>query len=127
MSVAAEFKARLGAGELLLGTFVKTPHPSVVEVLAQTGLDCLCLDAEHAPFDRVDLDRGILAARAGVLAAYLRSGRSLDLAASRYTQSEAQLVTLREATLHGHTHAWLDRIKPTNPEAYHYWHMALKP
>lgn len=72
MSVAVEFKARLGAGELLLGTFVKTPHPSVVEVLAQTGLDCICLDAEHAPFDRVDLDRGILAARAGGIAVLVR-------------------------------------------------------
>ncbi len=72
MTVATDFKARLLAGEPLLGTFVKTPHPSVIEVLAQTGLDCLCLDAEHAPFDRVDLDRGLLAARAGGIAALVR-------------------------------------------------------
>ncbi len=72
MSVAADFKARLVAGEPLLGTFVKTPHPSVVEVMTQTGLDCLCLDAEHAPFDRVDLDRGVLAARAGGIPALVR-------------------------------------------------------
>lgn len=72
MTVAGDFKSRLLAGDALLGTFVKTPHPSVVEVLAQTGLDCLCLDAEHAPFDRVDLDRGILAARAGGIAALVR-------------------------------------------------------
>ena len=90
MSVATDFKARLVAGESLLGTFVKTPHPSVIEVLAQTGLDCLCLDAEHAPFDRVDLDRGLLAARAGGIAALVRvaSGappeilNALDLGAS---------------------------------------------
>jgi len=72
MSVAADFKMRLVASEPLLGTFVKTPHPSVVEILAQTSLDCLCLDAEHAPFDRVDLDRGIMAARAGGIAALVR-------------------------------------------------------
>lgn len=48
----------------MLGTFVKTPHPHIVEVLATSGLDCVCLDAEHAPFDRGDLDRCILAARA---------------------------------------------------------------
>lgn len=30
-----------------------------------TGLDCLCLDAEHAPFDRASLDSCIYAARAG--------------------------------------------------------------
>lgn len=72
LSIAADFKLRLGTGEPLLGTFVKTPHPSVVEVLAQTGLDCVCLDAEHAPFDRVDLDRGLLAAQAGGIAALVR-------------------------------------------------------
>jgi hypothetical protein len=71
--------------------------------------------------------RRVFAARAGLLAAYLQSGRSLDLENIRYTQSETQLDSLRAATLHGHPHDWLDRIKPTNPEAYHYWHMALKP
>jgi len=60
-----DLKTRLASGAPLLGTFIKTPHPHVVEVLAGTGLDCLCLDAEHAPFDRRDLDACILAARAG--------------------------------------------------------------
>lgn len=71
--------------------------------------------------------RRVFAARTGLLAAYLQSGRSLDLENIRYTQSETQLDNLRAATLRGHPHDWLDRIKPTNPEAYHYWHMALKP
>jgi 2-keto-3-deoxy-L-rhamnonate aldolase RhmA len=60
-----DFKTRLGAGELLSGTWIKTPHPHVVEVLAFSPLDCLVLDAEHAPFDRGSLDLCILAARAG--------------------------------------------------------------
>lgn len=59
------FRDRLRAGELLSGTFVKTPHPHVVEVLALSALDCLVLDAEHAPFERAALDVSILAARAG--------------------------------------------------------------
>jgi hypothetical protein len=71
--------------------------------------------------------RRVLAARAGLLAAYLQSGRSLDLETIRYTQSEMQLDNLRAASLRGHPHDWLDRIKPTNPEAYHYWHIALTP
>jgi staphyloferrin B biosynthesis citrate synthase len=58
------FKERLISGDYVLGTFLKTPHAHVVEVLASTGLDCLCLDAEHAPFDRRDLDMCILAGRA---------------------------------------------------------------
>ena len=59
------FRDRLRAGDVLSGTWVKTPHPHVVEVLALSPLDCLVLDAEHAPFDRRDLDACIMAARAG--------------------------------------------------------------
>jgi 2-keto-3-deoxy-L-rhamnonate aldolase RhmA len=58
------FRDRLRAGELLSGTWVKTPHPHIVEVLALSPLDVLVLDAEHAPFDRAALDICILAARA---------------------------------------------------------------
>lgn len=58
-------KARLAAAEPVLGTFQKTPSPIVTEVLALAGLDLVCLDAEHAPFDRGDIDRCAMAARAG--------------------------------------------------------------
>lgn len=61
---AALLKARLGAGELIVGTFVKTPAPILIEVLGLTALDCLCLDAEHAPFDRAAIDGCVMAARA---------------------------------------------------------------
>jgi staphyloferrin B biosynthesis citrate synthase len=70
------FKQRLGAREALLGTFLKTPHPHIVEVLASSGLDCLCIDAEHAPFDRRDLDACIMAARAGNFPALVRTPSS---------------------------------------------------
>ena len=56
-------KARLAAGEVLVGAFVKTPHAVVVEVLARTALDCLVLDAEHAPFDRASIDACLMAAQ----------------------------------------------------------------
>lgn len=56
------FKARLASGDLIVGTWIKTPDPSVVEVLALSDLDCLVLDAEHAPFDRRDIDLGVQAA-----------------------------------------------------------------
>ena len=65
-------KARLAAREVIVGSFVKTPSPIVVEVLALAPLDCICLDAEHAPFDRGTLDTCILAARAGGLDALVR-------------------------------------------------------
>ena len=59
------FKQDVTTGKPLLGTFIKTPHPHVVEVLATGGLDCLCIDAEHAPFDRTAIDLCLMAARAG--------------------------------------------------------------
>ncbi len=58
------FKQRLADKQPLLGTFIKTPHHHNTEVLSTLGFDALCLDAEHAPFDRGDLDRCILAAKA---------------------------------------------------------------
>lgn len=62
--MSGNLKQRLAAGETIVGTFVKTPSPIVVEVLGLTELDCLCLDAEHAPFDRTAIDACMMAARA---------------------------------------------------------------
>ena len=63
--MTATFRERLRAGERLVGTFVKTPAPVVTEVLSRSGLDLLVLDAEHAPFDRAELD-GCLAIAAAI-------------------------------------------------------------
>ena len=60
----SDFRARMLRGDLLAGTFVKTPDVQVIEVLAASGLDFLCLDAEHAPFDRARLDACLAVARA---------------------------------------------------------------
>ena len=56
-------KDRIASRELVVGTWVKTPHPIIVEVLGLSALDCLVLDAEHAPFDRGSLDLCLMAAR----------------------------------------------------------------
>jgi 2-keto-3-deoxy-L-rhamnonate aldolase RhmA len=58
------FRESLTRGDLIVGAFVKTPSPIVFEVLGLTALDCLCLDAEHAPFDRAAIDSCVMAARA---------------------------------------------------------------
>lgn len=58
------FKARLAIKERLIGTWIKTPSSIVVEVLADTPLDLLVLDAEHAPFGRMELDACVFACRA---------------------------------------------------------------
>lgn len=60
----AALRARIKAGALLAGTFVKVPAHEIVEVLAQTGLDFICLDAEHGAFDRARMDACLAVGRA---------------------------------------------------------------
>lgn len=71
---AASFRSRLRSGSPLIGTWIKTPSRIVVEVLSASALNVLCLDAEHAPFDRGDLDGSIFAARALGMPVLVRPG-----------------------------------------------------
>jgi len=64
MSLNAVFKSRLLRREPLLGAFIKTPHPIIIEVMGNAGFDFLILDAEHAPFDRAAIDMAMIAGRA---------------------------------------------------------------
>jgi 2-keto-3-deoxy-L-rhamnonate aldolase RhmA len=66
------FRRQLLARKLLVGTFLKTPSAAVTEILGLSGLDCVCVDAEHAPFDRAALDSVLLAARAQDLPSLVR-------------------------------------------------------
>ncbi len=73
MSARVEsFRARLAAGEPLLGTFMKTPSSIVAEVLTRSPLDVVCIDAEHAPFGRLEQDQCVAALRAGDMPSLVR-------------------------------------------------------
>jgi len=61
---ANTFRKRLTDGKPMMGTFIKTPSAIVAEVLALSDLDVIAIDAEHAPFDRLELDACIAALRA---------------------------------------------------------------
>ena len=60
----ARFKARMMRGDLLLGTFVKTPTVEMIEILDMSGLDWVCLDGEHSPIDRRSMDAPLAVGRA---------------------------------------------------------------
>jgi len=49
-SRAKKFKARLSAGETLLGAWLTIPELSVAEIMAGSGFDYVIIDAEHAPW-----------------------------------------------------------------------------
>ncbi len=72
----SKFRQRLLDGEFLVGSFVKTPSMMLSEVLAQTDLDVLCLDAEHSPFDRSDIDACLMAYRSHAKPALVRTSSS---------------------------------------------------
>lgn len=57
-------RTRIRAGETVVGTFVKTPAPHVVEILGLAGLDFAVADQEHAPIGLAEMDMLALAARA---------------------------------------------------------------
>jgi len=59
-----ELRERMLSGEILAGTFLKTPAYDIVETLAMSGMDFVCLDAEHSPFDRRNMDACLAVARA---------------------------------------------------------------
>lgn len=65
-------KDRIAAREQLVGTFVKTPSPILCEVLGNTALDLVCLDAEHSPFDRLTQDQCLFALRSGGMSSVVR-------------------------------------------------------
>ena len=66
------FRRRFLSSELLLGTFIKTPTTHAIEILGGLGFDFVVIDEEHAPFDRVTIDNGLLAAQASGVASLVR-------------------------------------------------------
>lgn len=69
---ATSFRSKLAAGDLLVGTFIKTPTGHATEILGDVGFDFVVYDAEHAPFDRGDIDQMLLASRAAGTAGIVR-------------------------------------------------------
>lgn len=56
----------------MMGTFLKTPSAIVCEVLGLAPLACICIDAEHAPFGRMELDSCVAAFRAADMPSLVR-------------------------------------------------------
>ena len=109
-----DFRARMLAGDILAGTFQKTASHDVVEVLSMSGLDFTCLDAEHAPFGRSELDACLAVARARGFPALVRTpsaepaaiGQALDAGATGvvvpHVFSAAKAAAVAKASRFGH-------------------------
>lgn len=99
------FRERLARGDTLAGTFLKTPSHVVIEIMALSGLDFVCLDAEHAPFGRDATDACLAVARAHGLPVLVRVGAGtpdqilnvLDLGATGIVVPHVDSVAKAEA------------------------------
>ncbi|MCV0396929.1 MAG: aldolase [Rhizobiaceae bacterium] len=69
---ARPFRQRFLDGDHLVGTFIKTPATHPIEILGAVGFEFVVIDEEHAPWDRVAIDGGLLAARASGTAGIVR-------------------------------------------------------
>ena len=67
-----DFRQALRDATPMMGTFMKTPSPIIAEVLGLSDLDVIALDAEHAPFGRLETDACIAALRAANMASLVR-------------------------------------------------------
>lgn len=70
--VTSSFRKRLLNKDPIIGTFLKTPSTIVCEVLGMTQLDVVCIDAEHAPFGRLEIDSSIATLRTKDMPALVR-------------------------------------------------------
>jgi 2-dehydro-3-deoxyglucarate aldolase len=50
-SMNLNFRKKLKAGEMLVGTLVTIPYPGVAEIIAEVGFDWLFIDTEHGAFN----------------------------------------------------------------------------
>jgi 2-keto-3-deoxy-L-rhamnonate aldolase RhmA len=83
-------RQRLGEGPTMLGTWVNTPSPDLVETLGDVGFDCVFLDLEHGEYGTEALPSMLRAARAAGCFGVVRTshvspheiGASLDAGAA---------------------------------------------
>jgi len=74
MSDARPLKARLAAGEPLLGALLRMPAEELVEMVAVTGFDFVLVDGEHGPADVTELRRHVVLAETRGVPTLVRVG-----------------------------------------------------
>lgn len=76
--MASDFRTLVKSGKELIGIFIKTPNYQLVELVSSCNLSFVVLDAEHAPFDRSELDTSIMAAKSSNIPVMVRVPKSSD-------------------------------------------------
>ena len=74
MSAPRPLKARLRAGEPLLGALLRMPAEELVEMVAVSGFDFVLVDGEHGPADVTELRRHVALAQTRGVPTLVRVG-----------------------------------------------------
>ncbi|SEP96758.1 HpcH/HpaI aldolase family protein [Microlunatus flavus] len=92
MSAVPSLKARLDAGERVLGALLRVPGEELVEMVAVAGFDFVLLDGEHGPADVVELRRHIAFAAVHGVPVLVRVGSAEPALVLRALDAGAQGV-----------------------------------
>ncbi|VVN69508.1 HpcH/HpaI aldolase family protein [Pseudomonas fluorescens] len=68
----SNLKQRVQAKQPIAGCFISIPHPASVEACAVSGIDFICIDAEHSAVGRETLENMIRAAECAQLPSLVR-------------------------------------------------------
>lgn len=89
-------RQRVLTGDPLIGTFCAIPHPAATEMVAHSGFDFLCLDAEHAAIDRGTAENMLRAASAANTPALIRvAGNTPELIGGALDSGAAGILVPR--------------------------------
>lgn len=83
-------KAKLKAGETVIGCFVRYPEPSLIELLALQGWDFLVLDGEHGTMGLRDLENMVRACEIRDVTPIVRVSTNLQPIILRFMDTGAQ-------------------------------------
>ena len=104
-NLTARLAQRLAAGEPLLGTLLRMPNETLIEMTALVGMDFVVIDTEHGPSDQIPLTAHLTAAAAAGIPAIVRVGnnseilRVLDLGAAGIIAPHISTVEQAEAVV----------------------------
>jgi len=77
-----------------LGTWITLNHPSIVEILADSGFDWLCIDMEHSVTDYFEAQQLISTIQSKGIKAFVRVGENNDRIIKRVLDSGADGIII---------------------------------
>ncbi len=105
---SSSLKARMGAGDQLLGVLLRMPAEEMTEMVALSGFDFLLIDCEHGPADVVEVRRHVALASLYGVPSLVRIGSEENQLALRVLDAGAAGVVAPHIDTPAAAHALVD-------------------